>query len=159
VEPGVEGAYGLGQELFRAAVLPGWYAVDDPDVGVGLEGLYPLVDGAADFYWERGVRVAVFQNFRQAGGNGMLEIQHFGFRGATEAGRFLEDVCRNEGGEATRYDTGSQCLFSVDPTRRALLGRNRDVVDVRLYGNPGSDPVVELVRAFHRMGPGPVGGE
>lgn len=156
--PGQDRGDGFGEALFRSAGLSGWYPEDDPDVGEGLEGLYALVNGAADSYWERGVTRAVFQGFRPAEGNRiLLEVQHYVFREAAEARAFFENLCRQEDGvEAAREHT-AHCLFSTDPANRAILRGGPDLVDLRLYGKPDSDPIVSLVEAFHRMAPLPAG--
>jgi len=139
---------GFGARLFLAAGLVRWQAEEAPDVGIGLEGLYRLVNGAAESYWDRGVTRAAFQEFTMDGSDGVLELHSFTFRSAAHAGRFFEQVCREEGGQATGTHSSSRCLFPGEPLRRALLRRDRTVLDLQLYGTPASNPITRLVQAF-----------
>jgi hypothetical protein len=142
---------GIGTELFLAAGLAQWQAEDAPDMGIGLEGLYRLVNGAAESYWDRGVIQAAFQEFSTDGGAEILEFHHFRFRSAAHAGRFFEQTCREEGGKATGTRVSSRCLFPGEPLNRALLWKHREVLDLQLYGTPASDPIARLVQAFDRV--------
>jgi len=157
--PREEALQGVGQRLLQEAGLSEWKAEDAADVGVGLEGLYRLVNGAADSYWERGVTGAVFQDFRSEQGGEFLEVQHYVFRGAARAGAFFEQECTAEGGAVTLAGRSSHCLFAGDPASRALVWRDQDVIDLRLYGSPGSDPIAGLVQAFEHLPPSPAAGE
>ncbi len=153
----VPGAAGPGkdlsafyQALFREAGISRWQGEEEPDVGVGLEGLYRLVNGAAESYWERGVTQAAFQEFSVGGGLEVLEIHWFSFRSSRVAERFFEQTCREDRGTQTEAGSVACCRFAGGPLNRALVRKDTGVYDLQLYGIPASDddPVTRLVEAF-----------
>jgi len=151
-------APGGGLPLWLRAGLKGWQPQGAPDVGAGLEGLCRLVDGAAEWYWARGVLQASFQEWTSPGDDGGgLEVRHFVFRSTPGAGRYFEDACREEGGEVRGEVAAACCLVPGDAPRRALLRSGVDLVVLQLVGTPASNPIPRLAGAF-LDGPGSGGG-
>jgi hypothetical protein len=146
-------------DLFLEAGLSKWRAEAAPDVGVGREGLFRLVNGAADSYWERGVIRASFQEFSSEGGSEVLEIHEFCFRGSADAVRFFERSCREEGGAISEEGDDPICLVPGGSMNRALVRKEAEVFDLALYGTPASDPIGGLLKAFGRVRPPPAPAE
>jgi len=73
--------------------LAGWTLEAPAEYADDLEGLTKLIDGAADLYWQKGVRQVLFQSFVRRETRDTMELQWFCLRTAEEARDFFMESC------------------------------------------------------------------
>lgn len=115
--------------------LDEWRIEQPAQVGVGLQGLTMLVDGAAEDLWSRGVRKVVFQEFLEEDGPKTLEFQRYSFQGTMPAGTYFREACSTVGPD---YDVertcGSSCVLPGDHVTEVFIHWEKEVFDIRFFG-------------------------